>query len=1129
MSDKDRLLDRLIKDFSKDKLVQFYKLSSGKFRPVSEDFSDNLPEDDKRFESIEQIGRIEHEKKAKSIAFFISSVSGEISERDSKKKQYDIGKKILKDNYLDAGIFVFYGENNFRLSLIAASYSGPKRKFTTFKRYTYFVSPELTNKTFKDQLKKCDFSSIESILEVFSIEAVNKDFYTQIALKFTELTGGWRKVGSKKVEKEACMELPDTVDEKVYKEFAVRLIGRLIFCWFLKKKTSKNNIPLIPEGILSSTAIEKNEIVGKYYHGVLEPLFFELLNTPQDKRKKEYNKEPWLLIPFLNGGLFTPHEHDFYELANTGYSKHINTLIIPDDWIKELLEIFERYNFTIDENTPIDVELSIEPEMLGRIFENLLAEINPETGETARKSTGSYYTPRAIVEYMVDESLRQYLLTKTGINEKKISGLLSYAEDDGSKLKEDEAEAIIKALHDVRIIDPACGSGAFLIGILQKNLLILQKLDPDSKKWLKKMLANIPDPLLRGELTKKIKVPNYLHKLGIIRDCIFGVDIQPIAVEISKLRCFLSLIVDEDVDDKEENRGIEHLPNLEFKYVCANTLIGLPKAEKEKGRVTRSKIGNVRTQESLGQKMMFEADDKINELKELRELYLTAMPDEKKKIENRFRKVQSAMFEHNRKMGGQVTQTSKLSQWNPFSDEASSWFDPYWMFNIKDGFDIVIANPPYLKERDNKERFAEVNKSDFGKKYHQGKMDFWYYFLHKAIDIIKHGGSISYITSRYWLNSTGAKKLIARVKENLSFTNFVDIGKLKVFDNVAGHHMVAVYAKDKAIEDFTYKKLINDLSDIDKNQDTDNMTIRIKRNSTLYSDSHEIIIEDDLIEFDKTIKLGVISDVFQGVVQNPDKVSITSANKYNLPQGEGVFILNQEEYKVLQLNAKERKFVRPFYDECDVHKYLVRAQEKKYIIYLTRANCKDINMLPNLKKHLLKYKKIMDTRRETKKGVNKWFHLHWPREEEYFKRKKLILPAMFKRQNVGYQEEEGYFGLSSNVVIQKDENYDLRYIIAILNSNLTLDWFYRYGKKRGVGVDIGVNKLRTFPIKELSPASQKPFISLVDKILNITKNDDYLGSPAKQAKVKELENQIDLMVYKLYGLTEAEIPLVEGR
>ena len=157
---RGELLEQIIKDFNKDTLIQFYKLSSDKFRPVpvSEDYSNYLPEGDSRFEKIEQIGEIDYEKQAKTIAFFVCPVSGELSEKDSKKKQYEIGKKILKDNYRDAGIFIFHGDKNFRLSLIAASYFGPKREFTTFRRYTYFVSPDLTNKTLKDQLKKWDFS-----------------------------------------------------------------------------------------------------------------------------------------------------------------------------------------------------------------------------------------------------------------------------------------------------------------------------------------------------------------------------------------------------------------------------------------------------------------------------------------------------------------------------------------------------------------------------------------------------------------------------------------------------------------------------------------------------------------------------------------------------------------------------------------------------------------------------------------------------------------------------------------------------------------------------------------------------------------------------------------------------------
>jgi len=505
-------------------------------------------------------------------------------------------------------LFISTKAANFRLSLVTLDLKleGKKvtKEFSNPRRYSFFLGQACKAHTPEEYLAKKDrIKDLDDLKSRFSIEVVNKEFFTQIALLFTKLTGGTRIIGRETYVEKGSLKLPDTKDETIKKEFAVRLIGRLIFCWFLKKKTSKAKIQLVPEGVLSAEAIKNKNVVGGYYHGALEPLFFEVLNTPIKERKKNYKKTPWNLIPFLNGGLFNPHKDDFYKLETTGYSQNINTLKVPDPWLKKLLEIFETYNFTIDENTPVDVELSIEPEMLGRIFENLLAEINPETGETARKSTGSYYTPRPIVEYMVDESLKQYLLTKTDVSQDKITKLLSYSDYDGAKLTEQQKDTLIGALHSVKIIDPACGSGAFPMGILQKIFLMLQKVDPDSKVWLGKMLANIPDPMYRKELKKK-KIPKYLHKLGIIKDCIFGVDIQPIAVEISKLRCFLSLIVDEKVNDEAENRGIEHLPNLEFKFVCANTLIGLPKTESQKARVTRSRRGNVKIHEAKGQNLV---------------------------------------------------------------------------------------------------------------------------------------------------------------------------------------------------------------------------------------------------------------------------------------------------------------------------------------------------------------------------------------------------------------------------------------------------------------------------------------------------------------------------------------------
>lgn len=205
------------------------------------------------------------------------------------------------------------------------------------------------------------------------------------------------------------LQLPNIREERVHKEFAVRLLGRLLFCWFLQKKTSRSGLSLVPDKILSVKSVTTTREID-FYHAVLEPLFFETLNKPLAERKTTFQRGDWALIPFLNGGLFEPHVHDFYD-----GSCILNTLIVPDDWLTELLKCFERYHFTIEENTSMEVQVAIDPEMLGQIFENLLAEINPDTRETARKATGSYYTPREIVDYMVSESLKYFLHHQTSI------------------------------------------------------------------------------------------------------------------------------------------------------------------------------------------------------------------------------------------------------------------------------------------------------------------------------------------------------------------------------------------------------------------------------------------------------------------------------------------------------------------------------------------------------------------------------------------------------------------------------------------------------------------------------------------------------------------------------------------
>jgi len=1103
MAEKLPVLEQLANGFELQKLIDYYKSASPKFRPQNTDVSEVLSAiKDPRFEAITQIGEIEYDN-ASRVGFFVCPLNKDLTEKTSKKIQYDIGKKLLKANFYDAGIFVFYGANkNFRLSLIVASYLGPKREFTTFRRYTYFVSPQLTNKTFINQLSKCEFSGIDNILEAFSIEAVNKDFYTQIALAFTELTGGWRKIGSKRIEKDGCLKLPGTTNETIYKEFAVRLIGRLIFCWFLKKKASKNNIPLIPENLLSTKAIKPKEGIGGYYHSTLEPLFFEVLNAPVEKRKPDYEKQPWSTIPFLNGGLFTPHDDDSYKLTFNNISEHLNDLIVPDGWLYGLLEIFERYNFTIDENTSVDIELAVEPEMLGRIFENLLAEINPETGETARKSTGSYYTPRPIVEYMVDESLKQYLITKTKLPEDKISPLLSYS-DEQTDLDETQKDSIIDALHQIKIVDPACGSGAFPMGILQKILLVLQKLDPDSQKWLDRILSNVKDPLVVKELKRKIDQPNYLHKLGIIRDCIYGVDIQPIAIEISKLRFFLSLIVDENVDDKKANRGVEHLPNLEFKFVCANTLVGLPKTETEKGRITISRLGNVRTHESKGQISMFEAHGKINKLKELRDSYLRSWGEEKTQIEKQFRALQSEMFNLN---NSQESQTAKLSQWEPFEDKKCEWFDPEWMFGIKDGFDIVIMNPPYGTD------FSKAEKEFLKRKYDhiaERIRNSFLYFLGLAYDITRSDGVVSVIQPNEFLFQIYMTKARRFFVANSQILYAINTGE-DVFKAIVPTCVVAL---QKHRVD-SYKIPVADL----RQCTLQDLASRLNSKSFARSSSDIILATPNSIfafDLDTTTLINKLAAKFAPFGDCCDDVA------------NGISTSCDEIYIVTQKLAESESFEKSYLKQCirggQFNRFYCPPTTKEYILYITDEFDSKVG------KHIHRYlsaNKALLVRKcvEKKEGSRQWDVLFRARYEGLFKKPKILIRQTADKIVAAPDTEVGYYCIDSvNVALLKETFVpQLNFLIGLLNSSL-LNFYYREISQEGgrVLAQVKPQRIRSLPMPKVSSEQQKPVERLVERILTAKQRD-------AEADVSALEREINELVYAFYGLTPEEVAIIEN-
>jgi hypothetical protein len=438
-------------------------------------------------------------------------------------------RELLRQVYkydVDGALIVFVQDNKWRLSFVSEIRTLDEDgtislKKTEPKRYTYLLGrgEKIRTPVLRIISLLGKAIGLEDLRSAFSVEALNKEFYEIIADKFSDLIGGKRNRNGKTINYERSLILPSigkgACSHEIYQEFAVRLIGRTVFCWFLKVKKSKLDISLLPEHLLSSEAVKENP---GYYHFILEKLFFQTLNTPMDIRNGDLPLG-CEQVPFLNGGLFEQQNEDFYSLnKTTGLSNNVNTLVIPDEWFFNFFIELEKYNFTIDENSVVDIEVSVDPEMLGRIFENLLAEIDPDSGDTARKSTGSFYTPREIVDYMTSQSLVYYIHGQTDISNERLEPLFKLDNGENIEFERNEIQKILEALDRVKILDPACGSGAFPIGMLQKIVMALQKLDRNAVWWKERQVSRIDNPVLRKVVKDKLEKgsPEYARKLGTL-------------------------------------------------------------------------------------------------------------------------------------------------------------------------------------------------------------------------------------------------------------------------------------------------------------------------------------------------------------------------------------------------------------------------------------------------------------------------------------------------------------------------------------------------------------------------------------------------------------------------------------
>lgn len=723
------------------------------------------------------------------------------------------------------------------------------RNYSNPRRYSYFLGKGIAyytpNKYLNEKGRVVDPDDLRSR---FSVEVLTKEFYQELsdwyawAIKIIRFPNDLNdKTDDDKFNSESAIRL---ITRLIFVWF-LKQRHLIPDEFFDEQYIADNLIKDFNPNTKVDLFYKSNE--SKYYKAILQNLFFAMLNSPitpegskelserhfrngrgdYDNNKlmryESYFKNPQLFVdlanrtvPFLNGGLFDCLDDKDKDLYYDGFSDREavkKSLIVPDylffgeevgrnidlsEWYGDkkkkkvsargIIDILKRYNFTVEENTPFDKEVSLDPELLGKVFENLLASYNPETQTTARKQTGSFYTPREIVQYMVDESLVAHLKRTVGDDlEQQYRQLMQYTDEDVS-LTDDQRRQIMLSLYNCKVLDPACGSGAFPMGILQQMVHILSRIDPDNKMWKEMMRSVAINKTSEAYLTasdeerneiindiersfdQSINRPDYARKLYLIENCIYGVDIQPIAIQISKLRFFISLVVDQNTNtDPTDNFGIRPLPNLEAKFVAANTLIGLDKKDAS----------------------LFDSEEikaKENELKIAKHKIFGAKTvrtkRKYKKIVNDLRQEIADMLYANGAVGND--EARQLASWDMFDqNDYSKFFDPEWMFGVKDGFDIVIGNPPFGAQ------LSTTEKNIYRQLYPetQFKIDTYSLFVLKAMNLLSYMGIASYILPNTLLDNFYEEEVRHKLLQEFVVVEVNDLND-KVFDGAVVHAMI---------------------------------------------------------------------------------------------------------------------------------------------------------------------------------------------------------------------------------------------------------------------------------------------------------------------------------------------------
>jgi len=998
-------------------------------------------------------------------------------------------------------------------------------KETSPKRYTYvFGDEDETYRTAIDRfldLYNATNIKVKDIQDAFAVEAMSDEFFKEYRevhyqnfIRF--LTGEEiQKKGSKyqlvKVQEPSKFLTSvfngNSEDERAKKEardFCKKLLGQIVFLYFLQKKgwlgASNTDYQDGDKNFIQNFFKQAGE-KDTFYPVWLSKLFYDTLNEKRNGDDFTMPNGKTVKIPYLNGGLF--------EKENNKY----DFLVFPADLFTSLFEFFNRFNFTIYEDSPEEHTIAVDPEMLGHIFENLLED---------NKDKGAFYTPKEIVQYMTQESLIEYLATHIGQNEKE--GISTFVKHKNKEFLSDKVlKQIDRLLDDVKACDPAIGSGAFPMGLLQEIFMLKERIAFD-------LGFSVWSPATVKE--------------NIIQNSIYGVDIEKGAVDIAQLRFWLSLVVDEDKP--------KPLPNLAYKIVVGNSLVS--KFGEEIIEIDWEVEANTQF-DMFGSELENQKSWLLNEISKKQKQFFSASNKDKKKINKVIRKLKldilstqlelmietrGALLDNSRKKTKKQTEAwletegwkRAIKEINTLkkNDKPFEHFD--WkldfpeilnpLVNENAGFDIVIGNPPYIKEYTNKSVFDGFRNS----KYYQGKMDLWYGFACVSIDLLKAKGVECFIAQNNWITSAGASIFRENVLTRTEIKLFTDFWNYKVFKSAGIQTMVYLLQKTSPKETYPLKYSVLNDDTIKESQLTDFLRFDLEQK---YASKYTLKFQpknyiDKLITFnnpkinqvlkqilDNDSKYLKDDEVANGIHPHHDFINkkMKAILGDSVEIGDGIFGLTERQLVSLELNEEEKKFVKRYYsDTKHFSKYFGEKIEDKFIIYTT-SDFKKPNSLdnyPNLKNHLNKFQKVITS-------DNKPYGLHRARKEHFFIGEKIAVQRKSPNEPVfTYLNFDSY--LSAAFYVIKTNRFNTKYLTALLNSSLVKFWLRYKGKMQGDNFQVDKEPLVYIPIIE--PENVEPFVNLVDYILYLKSNKDILTHTDNKSISSHIESILDMMVYELY-------------